>query len=150
MKTILLAQGIETLVDDDDYEHLSAQKWYFCKTGYAYNSKGNLMHRTILGLKSGEYCDHINGNKLDNRKNNLRKATATQSSENRPRHRDNKSGRKGVSWDNARGKWRCQIGYNRKSIYLGLCSSIEEASEIYRNKAKELYGDFAYNEIIRE
>lgn len=73
------------MVDDDDFEILCRHKWHYKNTGYAsrtkyiyigknnQTSKGIFMHREIMRVDSPEITvDHINGNKLDNRKSNLR------------------------------------------------------------------------------
>lgn len=88
MKIIKLTNGYEAIVDDEDYEVLNKWKWRVrvsdtpTPKAYAYRSfhikgvggKNISMHRFILGLKKGELGDHINGNSLDNRRCNLRKA----------------------------------------------------------------------------
>lgn len=149
MKQIALSQGKFAIVDDEDYEIISKLKWHYNNCGYATHCGCRnvqlLMHREILKLQKGEFCDHINGNKLDNRKCNLRKATKSQNAMNQRLKSTNKSGIIGVSWDSGTKKWRAQIRLNGKSIYLGICSNKEDAAIIYNNKAKELFGEFAYN-----
>lgn len=83
MKRIPLTQGYEALVSDEDYERVSALKWYAAemKPGYVYAKRdfggGRQvgMHRFILGTPKGMVADHINGNTLDNRRENLRSVT---------------------------------------------------------------------------
>ena len=78
MKIITLACGAECIVDDDDFEMLSAYKWskHSKKLGYAVtrttkHGKTIYMHRLITGAAAGKYVDHANHNTLDNRRENL-------------------------------------------------------------------------------
>jgi hypothetical protein len=101
MKTITTKQGVKILVDDEDYLRLKAHKWSVNSRGYAVRftehlgvKKGIRMHREILEL--GEYdggmeVDHINRNKLDNRRCNLRLVTRSENQKNRnPFYRNGK------------------------------------------------------------
>lgn len=84
-KQILLSQDQVAVVDDEDYDYLlSLGKWTFHSQGYAYRwdrtvtpNKCLLMHRVIMNTPEGKDTDHINGNKLDNRKDNLRAVSRT-------------------------------------------------------------------------
>jgi hypothetical protein len=91
-RTIPLTKGRVALVDSQDYEWLSHQKWQF-DGRYARNPNGT-MHRMIFGTGSDTDTDHINGNKLDNRRCNLRVVSRSQNIMNSPR--ENKYGYKGV------------------------------------------------------
>ncbi len=95
------------LVDDSDFEKVNQYRWGVhyqkCKDStkfYAKCSKLKLyMHQFILKkAKKGYVIDHINGNSLDNRKNNLREATQTQQAQNRT----SKNKYLGVSWDKSK------------------------------------------------
>jgi hypothetical protein len=102
------------------------------------------MHRLIMNTPNDMETDHINCIRLDNQKINLRVATAAQNQANRPMHRNNMSGRKGVTWYKNANKWCSRIIFHRKRIYIGLFSDLDEASQAYKEKAKELFGEFAY------
>ena len=84
---ILTSNGVLVWIDEEDFDRLSETSWYVEKNGYVRNSRHQLLHRVVLRLghsRSGiGGVDHINGNKLDNTKANLRLATATQNQWNR-------------------------------------------------------------------
>lgn len=107
------------------------------------------MHRVILErtigrpLEVGEMVDHINGNGLDNRRENLRLAIDGDNVRSQRKRKDNISGYKGVTWDKDLKKWRARITYNSKLLHLGSFGTPQEAHEAYCNKAKELFGEFA-------
>jgi hypothetical protein len=104
------------------------------------------MHRVILNTPDGMKTDHINNDKLDNRRCNLRVCTDAQNMRNRGKQANNTSGYKGVFWSIPAGRWRAQIRLNRKSIHLGLFYSKEEAYEKYKKAEKEYFGEFAIQE----
>lgn len=155
MREISLTQGKVAIVDDEDYEWLSRWKWFYGCGGYAgrhfrLNGKHNYlsMHRTILEVPPGMEIDHKNRNRLDNRRENLRVCTRSQNEANRGIFPNNTSGIKGVSWDKVNKKWRAAIVHNCKYIHIGRYGNIEDASAAFEIKAKELFGEFAYQEAI--
>jgi len=142
MKSIPLSQGKFALVDDDDYEWISKKKWYFRGNGYAAH-RGVLMHRAILKTPKGMSTDHIDGNKLNNQKSNLRICTHTENIQNSKRNSGNVSGYKGVSQDKARGRWRAYIKSNKRMIHLGYFLTAEDAAHAYDEAARKYHGEFA-------
>jgi hypothetical protein len=128
MKTISLSNGGEALVDDQNLAFLEQWAWYRTDDGYAARSiwedrkcKRIWMHRVILGLEDG-ICDHINQNKLDNRRSNLRKASFRLNSLNaRPA---------GVQKRKDRNVWTVCVG--KPAIYVGCFPSREFALAISR------------------
>lgn len=149
MREIPLSRGKVALVDADDYEWLSIHKWHYTSAGYANSSKLGYMHRFVLGLtESALVVDHINGNKLDNRRANLRLATRAQNVMNQRTSAANSSGYKGVSWDKDVKKWRAYLTYQKKRVYLGLYEDAEDAAQAYNTKATELFGEFAFHNVI--
>ena len=101
-----------------------------------------LLHRLLMGEPKGHHVDHINGNKLDNRRVNLRVATYTQNQANRHRlNRNNSSGHRGIVWMAAWGKWRAQIMANRKAYHLGLFVDLESAIQARREAELRLWGE---------
>ncbi len=154
MKEIPLSQGKVALVDDEDYDRLSENKWWVQKDGRTYyavrsvtlapnQEKRIWMHREILGLATGQYTDHINGNGLDNSRSNLRSATLSQNGANRRIAQNNSSGIKGVTWHKHRSKWQSSVTVHGKTIYLGRFKDLKSAECIYKLAAFKYFGDFA-------
>lgn len=139
MKEIPLTQGKSTIVDDDDYEILSQHRWVFlAKTGYAYRSeyaprKTVYMHRQILGVTDRRTdVDHINGDKLDNRKSNLRAVTRSQNQQNQKIHREGRH--VGVQQRINKGNriaLFAQICFQGKVYYLGTYPNEKTAGESF-------------------
>lgn len=158
MKKIQLTQGQYSLVDDEDYEYLSQWNWYARKDrkGFYAQRQGTdnkrrfqiHMHRVILNLKPTDSVevDHINGNSLDNRKENLRACSHKDNSRNRRKYSTNTSGYTGVSWHKHTQKWAAKIGVNGKWIHLGIYSNPEDAHNAYQIAAKQYFGEFYSND----
>ena len=152
-KTIELTKGKETIVDDDDWIRLLKYNWHYHSAGYAvgggnYYGKNKIpqtyMHRLITGAKKGEEVDHINGNKLDNRKGNLRIVTKSENAMNKSiSTKNNTSGFKGVSFYKRLSKWQAYVHKNGKCICLGYFETREQAAKAYDIAAKEYYGEYA-------
>lgn len=122
-----------TLVDEADFDTLNAYRWHLNSNGYAVRGapKGKklLMHREILGLTFGDglEADHENpGQKLDNRRSNLRVATRGQNAQNLPQRA--RSVVRGVSWDGYTGRWRVRVRVGGKLAYNARFQTLEEAS----------------------
>ena len=153
MREIPLTQGRVTIVDDEDFEWLSKWKWHFTFYGYAARRDGVTdemfyMHREILGLALHEktMVDHINLNRLDNRRENIRKCNKCQNSVNRPVQRNNTTGYRGVQHA-CRSKtgmdWIARIKVSGKNIHLGSYKTPEEAAAAYDRAMVKHHGDFA-------
>ena len=146
MKQILAIDGTPILIDDEDFEQLSAYRWRILKGKkggiYAHTCKHRpvLMHRMLISVPQGKCIDHINGNGLDNRRSNLRVATLSQNQMNRGVQKNNKSGVKGVYF--SQGKWRAQIKSNKRYLFIGTFSTRELAAAAYQKAAIELHGEF--------
>lgn len=151
MKKILLNNNNYAIVDDEDFEFLNKFNWHKSETGYAVRCekrKTIRMHRLIVNCPDDMLVDHINGNRLDNRKQNLRICTFNENIRNRKKHKNNSSGYKGVSYHKGKKKFQCRISYNGIRINLGNYECAKEAAIAYNKKAVELYGEFALlNEI---
>ena len=153
MKRIPLSQAKFALVDDCDYEWLSQWKWSF-DGQYARRTearKGIRMHRVIVeNLAVGNFqdTDHINGNKLDNRRANLRPVSRCINTLNRPLQRNNISGFRGVMWYKQTEKWHAQIKARGKKHHLGYFDYKVDAARAYNKAAIKHFGEFArLNEV---
>jgi len=149
--------GIEILVDEEFLDELSKKKWYLNKDGYACckinenNKKQTLrIHRLITQAPNGLQVDHINCNKLDNRLVNLRICNNSQNQINRskPKGINRSSQYKGVSFLPKRKLWRARINYHCKNIDIGCFDNEQEAAIAYNKKAKELFGEFSWLNVI--
>jgi AP2 domain-containing protein/HNH endonuclease len=132
------------LVDDEDYEFLMQWKWYFAM-GYALrDAKGIRMHRVIMNAPSGTEVDHINQNRLDCQRCNLRIASHGQNRQNTPKYKGCSSQYKGVSWRKKKERWVAGIGHDQKWIHLGYFDSEIAAAHAYDAAALMYHGEFAY------
>lgn len=155
MKKIELTRGKETLVSDEDYEELKQHNW--CVTPQdggkwravrrdPSSSVGSLiyMHRQILDPPDDMQVDHINGDPLDNRRENLRLATQSQNLANCGKQRNNTTGYKGVTQNSGHpNSYTARTKKNSKNIYLGSFSSKEMAALVYDLWALDIHGEFA-------
>lgn len=115
---IVLSSGEKCLIDNEDHDFLSQWKWKKHKKGYAYRStrNGNIyMHRVLMGLTKGDgvITDHIDRNKLNNRKGNLRAVTQSESNHNRSLSAD------GVCRPKGRNRWTVCLWINKQFQWLG-------------------------------
>ena len=154
MKEIPLTRGLVALVDDEDYETLCRFKWHAHKTGYALRKVKSpinglwtrvSMHREILKMPFGDGrdVDHIDGNRRNNTRSNLRVCSRSENQQNRGANSNNTSGYKGVFWKEDHKKWGACINRNYKRKHLGYFSSAKEAHDAYCRAANELHGEFA-------
>lgn len=105
------------------------------------------VHRVAFALTHGHwpepYCDHINGNKLDNRACNLRECSPLQSAQNRRLFKNSKSGIKGVSWDREARKWRARAWMHGRAKLSGRFNRLEDAITFVKQAREQLHGEFA-------
>lgn len=158
MKQIPLTQGKFALVDDADFEWLNQWKWTYTAQGYAYRQdwgkrvnkkypyrKTIYMHRLILGLTSRfQESDHINGDRLDNQRHNLRTCNSRQNKANQPKKKNSVWKYKGVNFQEKSGLWIARIRDNGRIKSLGCFQNAEDAATAYNFAAYELHGEFAY------
>ena len=154
-KVIKLSKGKATLVDDEDFNWLSRWRWHFNSNGYAQrvfrikqqdNKVGHVyLHHEVIGKPNGNLrIDHINRNKLDNRKSNLRFASDRNNSHNTMARTSNKLKIKGVYWDRVKQRYCTQITVNYKRIHIGSYKVLDDAIIAYNSKALKYFGAFAY------
>lgn len=158
MKRIKLTQGKYALVDDNMFEELNQLKWQFHISGYAVHEmrikgeKGKrktvMMHRVIINTPEDRDTDHINGNRLDNRKKNLRIVTTSQNLMNQKIKANNTSGVTGVYWSKKSKKWQAYISLYKKTIQLGLFRD-KEIAILARKWGEKLYfKEYRFNNAI--
>lgn len=155
MKEIRLTKGLVALVDDDDFEWLSKFKWCVAGPGYARRrgkksdgereGKNIYMHREIMGLVDGDRIevDHIDRNKANNQRSNLRVCTHSQNHCNIGARSHNRSGFKGVSYSKAKGWWIATVSKDGAHKRFAGFKTPEAAYAKYCEEAKRLHGEFA-------
>ena len=157
MKKINLTRGAVAIVDDKDYEKLSKHRWYY-NQGYALRAitldSGNQawikMHTAIMGKIKGLEIDHINGDRLDNRKENLRHVTHLQNVQNKASDKNTSSQYKGVHWCKERKRWKSQIAIDGKHYHLGLYRNEKDAAYVYNVWAEYFFGAYARLNTVTE
>jgi hypothetical protein len=142
VREISLTRGFIALVDEADFGWLNQWKWCAGAGGkYAVRAGGIYMHRFILNAASGQIVDHANGNRLDNRRANLRFATVSQNGANgRPK---GEVPYRGVYWDGRRQRFIARIRRDGRSRWLGQFESAEGAASAYDRAALSTFGAFA-------
>ena len=132
------------LLDDEDALKCKDIFWNVDYNGYVVCRKENLyLHRFILDAEKGKVVDHINGNKLDNRRCNLRICTVRENVINSKISKNNTSGFPGVSFRKDMNKWRAYLMVNRKQITFGWFDNIEDAIEARILGEQKHFGEFA-------
>lgn len=148
-----LACGKRAICDAADYAVVSRQRNWCIMKGYpSYTDNLRTPRRTVklhqLLMPGHDLVDHRNGDKLDNRRNNLRAASIQQNSFNRASAKGSSSRFKGVTWDRSRGKWMAAIQINGRTKTLGRFLDEEMAALAYNEAAKVAHGEFArLNEV---
>lgn len=146
---IELTRGQVVRVSPEDFDELARSNWYArwdksAKKFYAGRNtmkKTILMHRAVTSCPLGLLVDHINGDTLDNRRENLRFATAAENGRNRGPNRSNSTGYKGVTLRN--GRFVASIMVNRKVIFIGSFVAAYDAHLAYAEASKKHHGEFA-------
>ncbi len=156
MKLIQLTRGAFSIVDDEDFEEVNKYKWNYVNSRYAYRSyrknderTGRLLHRFIMKIHGllieNLEVDHINRNKLDNQKSNLRVATRKINRLNSKLYKNNTSGYRGLCYNKKMNRYSAAITVNNKRIYLGnyAYEDKKSAAQKYNEAAIKYNGEFA-------
>jgi len=148
MKTIPLTRGLVALVDDEDYDRLSAYRWQaaggdgtrvYARRVDPHHAGGRIyMHREVLGAKGCFVVDHIDGNTLDNRRSNLRVCTQRDNAKNVSARHTLKGIRR-----TPEGRWAARITVDYREIHLGHFDNPAAAARAYDSAAMERFGAFA-------
>lgn len=131
------------------------KKWHY-NNGYAVHtwrkdgkSHAITMHKLLMNTPKGMETDHINTNKLDNRRSNLRIVTSAQNKWNVGKRTSNTSGHKGVIYNKHHKKWYTRIRVDGRRVELGYYSDLQDAIEAYKRAEEVYHGEYAsYRRII--
>lgn len=158
MKKIVLSGRLGkekfVLVDDAWFETLNHWTWNLSPEGYAVTAfrkpkwQRIYMHRLIMGYPDGKVIDHINADKLDNQRHNLRACGRAENCRRYALPKTNRSGQRGVSWSKCGSKWQSSIQFKGQHIYLGLFENIEDAARAYNRASAKYHGDYGYKNPV--
>lgn len=115
-------------ISKEDYEFVSQNYWHYMD-GYVKSTRHGLMHRHFMKEQLVEklQVDHINNNRLDNRRSNLRVVTQQENLNKKTTYKSNTSGHPGIKWNKRLNKWQAQITRNKQRAHLGVFESFQEA-----------------------
>ena len=164
MKKIKLTQGKFAIVDDEDFEYLNRFYWQIYKSGdgIVYPVRAVPTERRTISIrmvnlivngKKGHYLRHINGDRLDCRKENLELLSTNHKRQLR-RNINPKDGRTSIyrgvyrKLSNGSKCWVAQIGHKNERIHIGNFYKEKDAARAYNKRAREIYGDLAYQSKI--
>jgi hypothetical protein len=152
MKLWCYKRKAQFLIDKEDFEKIQGYNWTLHSAGYinakdifSKDYKKVLLHHLIMPKKEGYCIDHINGNRLDNRKSNLRYATAKENTWNTAKKSNaTQSKHRGVYKNSTKSKpWKAQIQHK----HLGTFKTELEAAIAYKEEANKRYGKFASQRV---
>jgi hypothetical protein len=143
------SKGEEFYFDLEDYDKIKDYCWGIHHTGYVCSriretNEYIALHRLILNLEQNKIVDHINHNKIDNRKFNLRITNVHGNAINKRTQKNNTSGHSGVSYHKAQKKWCARIPINKKRIHLGYFTNKEDAIAARKTAEIKYFGEFRY------
>ena len=141
----IMKNGASFIFDAEDEPLIKSHSWSFARGHIrtAVNGRTVYLHRLIMGCPDNAEIDHINMDKTDNRRCNLRVATHAENQRNRNAHKGNASGYKGVCLNKRTGKFFAYINSNHQRHYLGSFTDKKDAACAYDRAALKLHGQFA-------
>lgn len=142
----VVSNGKRFIYDKIDQDIINAYTWSIDKTGAVtahHKQEPVILSRAITNCPHGLCVDHINHDKSDNRRINLRICTAHENTMNCSTPTNNTSGYKGVCWHGQHNLWRAYIRLSYRQISLGLYANKEDAARAYNRAAIEHYGEYA-------
>lgn len=134
--TIVLTKGKVARIDQKDLDKVKDYCWNFATVGYAFNKTCGYLHHHIFGKKEGLYVDHIDGDKLNNTKTNLRFVTPQQSNRN--------TTKSGATWHKQNKRWLSILVVDGKRNFFGSFKTKKEAQEMTFQKESLLFGEHAF------
>ena len=143
---IVLARGEVAIIDAADARLVSGYSWQLATNGYVITCAGGttvMLHRLIDGTPKGFVVDHKNHDKLDNRRDNLRRCTQAENARNRAMKVPSASRYKGVTASRTRGVWKAGIKTLGKQTHLGCFDTEEAAARAYDTAARKAWGEYA-------
>lgn len=149
---IFFIDGTSFIIDSSDFQLVSKFTWFKSKRGYpvAHFSRKSPqghktfpLHRYLFDFPQSSTIDHIDRNKMNNRRSNLRFCSQHQNSFNQSLRKTNSTGYIGVSENKTTGRFEAYIHFSGKKKYLGLYSTAEEAAVVRDKEAIRLFGKFA-------
>ena len=132
-------------IDSEDVEKCKQYKWYLSHYGYVQSdsvSSRIWLHKFVMDIDSSIEGDHIYGDKLDNRKSQLRECSHAQNIQNQKLHDNNTSGERGVCWNNRASKWMVYVEAFNKRHYFGDFQDFEDACQVARSERQRLHKEF--------
>jgi len=124
-------------------------RFFYASCGYVQcmmGGKTTYVHRILL--PGSKVVDHKNHDTLDNRMKNLRACTQVENMRNSGRRKNNTSGHRGVSWSKRSKKWQVHVMVNRKSIFIGMFESINNAVSARKEAELKYFGEYAYSQEV--
>lgn len=136
------------LFDKEDFELIKNYAWRTQGNGYIVSTNAEhatvYLHKLVMTTTECLEVDHINLDKLDNRKENLRVCTRQQNACNRCAPKNNTSGYPGVLWEKRFNKWRARIISNKHDYHLGLFDNYNDAVKARKEAEIKFHGDYRY------
>lgn len=154
MASIPLSKDKTTILDDEDFMSIADRAWHFCggyarttvvdKESQSFRTKAVYLHRFLIGLSEDDprHIDHINGDRLDNRRENLRVCEPFQNSMNALASTKSKTGVRGVCFDRQRGKWVATLMVKGKKIFKKRFDSFSDAVAAREAVEISAYGEY--------
>lgn len=145
-------KGEEFWFDLEDYDKIKEYCWHINPDGYVCTrvlNKTLFLHRLIILPSDGMEIDHIDHNKFDNRKKNLRIVTHYQNCLNKGKYRSNTSGNTGVYLRKDRNIWKSYITVNKKRIHLGYFEDKEDAIKARKEAEEKYFGEYSYDNRMK-
>lgn len=135
----------KTLIDIDDIEKIKNIKWSYDHEYVSHKEQGFkiYLHRLIMDFPNDLYIDHINGNPLDNRKENLRTCKQYQNCMNKHKTTNQYTDIIGVHWRKEKEVWEAVIFENGNRHYLGKSKNINDVIKLRKEAEQKYYGEYA-------